>query len=82
MLGKEETLQRVRHHYQTLRHIATGHYDCAGEMICRHDAVQTPAGRAYVLWAGGRWMLYYSRQQVEGLNRRGAADLRRIANVQ
>ena len=58
------------------KHIATGHYDCTGEMICRHDLVETQAA---VLWVGGRWMLRYSSGLVEGLNQHGAAQLRRLA---
>lgn len=79
MLRKEEAQQRIRHHYQALRHVATGHYDCAGEMICRHDLVATRNGQAAVLWVGGRWMLRYSGGVVEGLNQHGAAQLRRLA---
>lgn len=77
MLGKEETQQRVRHHYQALRHVATGHRDCAGDMICRHDRVYTPNGQAAVLWVGRKWTLRYSGGAVEGLNRYDAAQLRR-----
>ncbi len=61
------------------RHVATGHLDCAGEMICRHDQVVTPAGTAVVLWVGRSWMLRYSGGVVEGMNQRGASVLRRVA---
>lgn len=61
------------------KHIATGHYDCAGEMICRHDLVVTRNGQAAVLWVGNKWMLRYSGGAVEELNRHGADDLRRVA---
>lgn len=63
------------------RHYGTGHFDCAGEMIHRHDTVFTPAGRAAVLWVGGCWMLRYDNRTVEKLNHYGAADLRRQAKA-
>mgnify|MGYP007101833119 FL=1 len=59
--------------------IATGHYDCCGEMICRHDLVVTSTGQAAVLWVGNKWMLRYTGGAVEELNQHGAADLRRVA---
>ena len=79
MLGKEETQQRVRHHYQALRHVATGHRDCAGDMICRHDRVYTPNGQAAVLWVGNVWVLLYQDKSVAKLNDYCAANLRRAA---
>ncbi len=79
MLGKEEAQQRVRHHYQALRHVATGHFDCAGDMIYRRDTVFTPAGQAAVLWVGNVWVLLYQDKSVAKLNDYCAANLRRAA---
>ena len=61
------------------KHIATGHHDCAGEMICRHDLVVTRTGQAAVLWVGNKWMLRYTGGVAEGLNQYDAANLRRVA---
>lgn len=60
------------------RHVATGHYDCCGDMICRHDTVMTAAGACRVLWVGAAWLLWFGGHRTEKLNEHQAKNLRRM----
>ena len=66
---------------QNNRHFGTGHFDCAGEMIHRHDRVYTPAGLGAILWVNRGWVLRYEDRTVEKLNQYSAAQLRRLASA-
>lgn len=57
--------------------MATGHFDCCGDMICAGSTVTTRRGEAVVIWTG-RWMLHYDDAYVEPLNRYGKDDIRRV----
>lgn len=62
------------------KRISTGHRDCCGDMILRKDTVYTKDGEARVIWACGRWWLYFAEGPKRPLNGYPARELRRWDN--
>ena len=63
------------------KRISTGHRDCCGDMILRKDTVYTKDGEARVIWACGRWWLYFDEGGKKALNEYSAKDIRRRDNA-
>lgn len=63
------------------RYVPTGHRDCCGDMVRRGDTVATRDGEARVIWACGRWWLYFAEGPKRPLNGYPARGLRRCDNA-
>lgn len=57
-------------------HQPTGHRDCCGDMIRRHDTVATVSGEGRILWVRDSWMIWYGGRHLEPLNAYGKSHIR------
>ena len=61
------------------KNIATGHFDCFGEMIREGDTVVTANGEATVIGQEKHWKLHYRDGHLESLNFYGKSHIRRVS---